>query len=152
MAALTITLAHRRDLSALAHGIKPVVWIGAAGLSESVIHELDRALKSHELIKIRVTGDERETREAMLAEICEQLSAAPVRHIGRILVIYRPNPDKTIPDKTMPDEMANKTMNKMAMPRSRSTASGKENQSRRSKEDTPRSPRRRATGGYQKAN
>ncbi len=85
--------ARRRDLRALSQRIKPVVWIGAAGLSESVIHELDRALKSHELIKIKVSADERETREAMLEEICQRLSAAPVRHIGRILVIYRPDVD-----------------------------------------------------------
>jgi RNA-binding protein len=82
-----LTLAHRRDLRALSHHIKPVVWIGAAGLSESVIRELDRALKSHELIKIKVAADEPETREAMLEEICQRLSAAPVRHIGRMLVI-----------------------------------------------------------------
>ena len=83
-----LTLAHRRDLRALSHHIKPVVWISVAGLSESVIRELDRALKSHELIKIKVAADERETREAMLEEICQRLSAAPVRHIGRMLVIY----------------------------------------------------------------
>ena len=88
-----LTLAHRRDLRALSHHIKPVVWISAAGLSESVIRELDRALKSHELIKIKVAADERETREAMLEEICQRLSAAPVRHIGRMLVIYRPDVD-----------------------------------------------------------
>jgi putative YhbY family RNA-binding protein len=88
-----LTLAHRRDLRALSHHIKPVVWIGAAGMSESVIRELDRALKSHELIKIKVAADERETREAMLEEICQRLSAAPVRHIGRMLVIYRPDVD-----------------------------------------------------------
>jgi putative YhbY family RNA-binding protein len=88
-----LTLAHRRDLRALSHHIKPVVWIGAAALSESVIRELDRALKSHELIKIKVAVDERETREAMLEEICQRLSAAPVRHIGRMLVIYRPDVD-----------------------------------------------------------
>jgi RNA-binding protein len=88
-----LTLAHRRDLRALSHHIKPLVWIGAAGLSESVIRELDRALKSHELIKIKVAADEPETREAMLEEICQRLSAAPVRHIGRMLVIYRPDVD-----------------------------------------------------------
>lgn len=88
-----LTLAHRRNLRALSHHIKPVVWIGAPGLSESVIRELDRALKSHELIKIKVAADERETREAMLEEICQRLSAAPVRHIGRMLVIYRPDVD-----------------------------------------------------------
>jgi putative YhbY family RNA-binding protein len=91
MPALTLTLAHRRDLRALSHGIRPVVWIGASGLSESVIRELDLALKSRELIKIRVAEAERETREAMLEEICQRLGAAPVRHIGRILVIYRPD-------------------------------------------------------------
>jgi putative YhbY family RNA-binding protein len=88
---LTLTPAHRRDLRALSHAIKPVVWIGASGLSESVIRELDLALKSHELIKIRVAEGERETREAMLEEMCQRLSAAPVRHIGKILVIYRPD-------------------------------------------------------------
>ena len=88
-----LTLAHRRELRALSHHIKPVVWISVAGLSESVIRELDRALKSHELIKIKVAADERETREAMLEEICQRLSAAPVRHIGRMLVIYRPDVD-----------------------------------------------------------
>ena len=88
-----LTLAHRRELRALSHHIKPVVWISVAGLSESVIRELDRALKSHELIKIKVAADERETREAMLEEICQRLSAAPVRHIGRMLVIYRPGVD-----------------------------------------------------------
>jgi putative YhbY family RNA-binding protein len=91
MPALTLTLAHRRDLRALSHRIRPVVWIGASGLSESVIRELDLALKSHELIKIRVAEGERETREAMLEEICQRLGAAPVWHIGRILVIYRPD-------------------------------------------------------------
>jgi len=91
MPALTLTLAHRRDLRALSHGIRPVVWIGASGLSESVIRELDLALKSHELIKIKITGGEWETREAMLEEICQRLDAAPVRHIGRTLVIYRPD-------------------------------------------------------------
>jgi putative YhbY family RNA-binding protein len=88
---LTLTPAHRRGLRALSQAIKPVVWIGASGLSESVIRELDLALKSHELIKIRVAEGERETREAMLEEMCQRLSAAPVRHIGRILVIYRPD-------------------------------------------------------------
>ena len=54
---------------ALAHAIKPIVWIGRAGRWESVIHELDQGLKSQELIKIKVSGDERETRNALLDEI-----------------------------------------------------------------------------------
>lgn len=92
----------RRSLQARAHAIKPIVWIGAAGLWEGIIHELDQGLKSHELIKVKVSSDERETRDALLEEICERLDAAPVQHIGKVLVIYRPKPDKTVPELTPP--------------------------------------------------
>ncbi len=132
---LALTSIHRRNLTALAHGIRPVVWIGTAGLSESVIHELDRALKSHELIKIKIAGGEREMREAMLEQICERLGAAPVRHIGRILVIYRPKEDEAS------GEIADGL--KMATTRSSPTAPEKENPSRRPKEGIPRNSRRR---------
>ncbi len=91
---LELTPSHRNILKALSHPIKPTVWIGAAGLSEAVIHELDQALKSHELIKVKVASGERETREALLEQICGRLGAAPVRHTGRTLVIYRPFPDE----------------------------------------------------------
>ena len=89
-------LVPRPDLKARAHALKPVVWIGAAGLSENVIHELDQGLKSHELIKVKVSSDERQTRAAWLNEICDRLGASPVQHIGKILVIYRPLPKKEI--------------------------------------------------------
>ena len=91
-----LALLHRPDLKARAHALKPVVWIGAAGLSENVIHELDQGLKSHELIKVKVSSDERQTRTAWLNEICDRLGATPVQHIGKILVIYRPLPKKEI--------------------------------------------------------
>jgi RNA-binding protein len=91
-----LALVPRPDLKARAHALKPVVWIGAAGLSENVIHELDQGLKSHELIKVKVSSDERQTRTAWLNEICDRLGAAPVQHIGKILVIYRPQPEKKI--------------------------------------------------------
>jgi putative YhbY family RNA-binding protein len=91
---LTLTIEQRRDLKARAHPLNPVVMIGNAGLSPSVLDEIARALKSHELIKIRVMSDDREAREAMLTEICERLNAAPVQHIGKILVVYQPQPDQ----------------------------------------------------------
>ncbi|SEK33400.1 YhbY family RNA-binding protein [Nitrosovibrio tenuis] len=91
---LALTSIVRRNLRVLAHSIRPVVWIGTAGLSESVMNELDQALKSHELIKIRVADCNWEARDAMLAEICQKLGASPVRHIGRILVVYRPKEDE----------------------------------------------------------
>ena len=90
---LEINSAQRRELRARAHALHPVVMISEGGLSEAVMQEIDRSLTSHELIKVRVFADAHADRNAMLQEICENLSAAPVQHIGKILVIYRPKPD-----------------------------------------------------------
>ena len=92
---LEITAVQRRALRARAHALNPVVAISQNGLSETVIKEIERGLASHELIKIRVFCDERETREQYLASICQQLDAAPVQHIGKLLVIWRPLPEET---------------------------------------------------------
>jgi RNA-binding protein len=64
--------------------------IGAQGLSEAVIQEAGRAIAAHELIKIRVLGDDRDAREGYLADLCEALGAAPVQHIGKLLLLYKP--------------------------------------------------------------
>jgi RNA-binding protein len=90
---LDITSDQRRALRARAHAINPVVAISQNGLSEAVLQEISTSLVSHELIKIRVFSDDREVREQYLATICEQLGAAPVQHIGKLLVIWRPSPD-----------------------------------------------------------
>ena len=90
---LDITSEERRALRARAHGLNPVVSISQNGLSEAVMREIAHSLDSHELIKIRVYNDEREVREQYLSAICEQLGAAPVQHIGKLLVIWRPAPE-----------------------------------------------------------
>ncbi len=90
---LTLTALQRQNLKARAHALNPVVMIGNAGLTAAVLAEIARSLKSHELIKIRASG-EREEREAMLQEICETLNAAPVQHIGKILVVYQPQEEE----------------------------------------------------------
>lgn len=90
---LEITAAQRRALRARAHALNPVVAISQNGLSESVLQEISTSLVSHELIKIRVFSDDRAVREQYLAAICEQLGAVPVQHIGKLLVIWRPDPD-----------------------------------------------------------
>ncbi|MHB1099425.1 MAG: YhbY family RNA-binding protein [Burkholderiales bacterium] len=81
--------AQKRFLSGKAHLVNPVVIVGKNGLSKSVLDEIDSALKSHELIKIRFLSGEKEEREAALESICGELSAYPVKHIGKILIIYR---------------------------------------------------------------
>lgn len=90
---LEITAAQRRALRARAHSLNPVVIISQNGLSDTVMKEIERSLAHHELIKIRVFGDQREEREAYLATICETLGAAPIQHIGKLLVIWRPAPE-----------------------------------------------------------
>lgn len=80
----------RKFLKAQAHDLKPVVMIGAQGLTEAVIQEVGRALAAHELIKIRVLGDDRDARTAYFDALCAKLGAAPVQHIGKLLLIYRP--------------------------------------------------------------
>lgn len=87
-----LTPAQRRALKAKAHHLEPVVIVGDAGLTPAVLHEIDVSLKSHELIKIRVTGDDRDARAGMIAAIRDALDASPVQHIGKILVMYRPKP------------------------------------------------------------
>jgi putative YhbY family RNA-binding protein len=84
----------RQALKARAHVIDPLVIIGDNGLSASVIREIDRTLKAHELIKIRANTDDREQRIAWLAELCDALAAAPVQSIGKMLVMWRENPEK----------------------------------------------------------
>lgn len=87
---LSLTPAQRRFLRARAHALHPVVMIGDAGLSEAVMRETERSLKSHELIKIKVASDDRAVRESIMQEICAALGAGPVQHIGKTLIIYKP--------------------------------------------------------------
>ena len=94
MPALHLTPAERKEQRALAHHLDPVVAIGGDGLTAAVSAEIDRALDAHGLIKVRVFSDDRASREAMLAQLCEALHAAPVQHIGKLLVLWRPKPPK----------------------------------------------------------
>lgn len=69
------------------------MYIGKSGLTTAVIAEIDRGLKSHELIKVRVNGADRDAREVILNEICRKTEAQAVKHIGKILVLFRESPE-----------------------------------------------------------
>lgn len=92
-----LTPVARRALRARAHHLRPVVTVGAGGLTPAVLEEIDARLKRHELIKVRVAGERREERETLIGSICSALDARPVQHIGRILVLYRENPGEPVP-------------------------------------------------------
>ena len=92
----------RRALKARAHHLEPTAMIGDAGLTEAVLKEIGKTLTAHELIKIKVHQGERELRDALLTDICEKLDAAPVQHIGKILVVYKPSPETKLSASVKP--------------------------------------------------
>ena len=91
---IELTPAQRKEHRAAAHHLDPVVMIGSDGLSAAVKKETDAALRSHGLIKVRVLSDDRLARQTMLEALAEELGAAPIQHIGKLLVLWRPMPPK----------------------------------------------------------
>ena len=92
--------ADRRSLRARAHALHPVVIVSSACLADGVVAEMERCLKAHELIKIRVVSDDRLQREELLAQICMRTGASPVQHIGKVLVVYRERPESPAPKRS----------------------------------------------------
>jgi putative YhbY family RNA-binding protein len=91
---LKLTPAERSALRSEAHGLNPIVLIGDAGLTPAVMKEIDAGLNAHGLIKVRVFGDDRDERIAIYDKICNELGAAPIQHIGKLLVVYRPKKEE----------------------------------------------------------
>ena len=92
MSAIELSIAERKVHRAEAHHLDPVVMIGNDGLTPAVQKEVDAALNAHGLIKVRVLGDDRAAREAIYLQLTDQLGAAPIQHIGKLLVMWRPKP------------------------------------------------------------
>lgn len=104
MPQIQLTPAERREHRANAHHLDPVVLIGGDGLTAAVQKEIDAALKAHGLIKVRVFNDDRAAREEMYQQLAHALNAAPIQHIGKLLVLWRPIPakEKAIDEDRMP--------------------------------------------------
>ncbi len=94
MAQILLTPAQRKEHRAEAHHLDAVVMVGADGLTSAVKKEIDAALKAHGLIKVRVQSDDRAGREAIFQSVSDELNAAPIQHIGKLLVLWRPMPPK----------------------------------------------------------
>jgi RNA-binding protein len=104
MAQIQLTPAQRKDQRAEAHHLNPVVMIGSDGLTDAVKKEVDAALNAHGLIKVRVQSDDRTGRETIFQTLADELNAAPIQHIGKLLVLWRPLPEKE--KKVSDDRMA----------------------------------------------
>jgi len=90
---MTLTARERAHLKARAHALEPRVQVGQAGLSETVVKEIDRALTAHELIKVKILAD-RDARHQIAKAICDQTGSANVQQVGKVVVLWRPTPDE----------------------------------------------------------
>jgi RNA-binding protein len=90
--AVTLTSRERAHLKARAHALEPVVQLGASGVTDAVVREVDRALTAHELIKVRMGGDDRHARIALGDQLAEATEAAVVHRVGKIVMLWRPRP------------------------------------------------------------
>lgn len=104
MPQIQLTPAQRKEHRAEAHHLDPVVLVGGDGLTANVKKEIDAALNAHGLIKVRVFSDDRVARDEMFKTLAEELNAAPIQHIGKLLVLWRPKAvkEKTIDEDRMP--------------------------------------------------
>lgn len=91
-----LTNPQKRYLRGLAHELKPVILVGAKGVTPALLAELNGALEQHELIKVRVAAEDRDSRDQSIAELVEGASAALVGRIGHVAVLYRPRKDKPL--------------------------------------------------------
>jgi len=99
---MKLTESQRKQLRRLGHALKPVVLIGASGLSDSVAAEIDAALEHHELIKIRIRVGDRAERDRVMQSVVERLRAELIQRIGNMALIYRraEEPKLSLPERT----------------------------------------------------
>ena len=134
----TLSPRQRSELRARAHRLDPVVIIGDKGLTDEVVAEIDRALKAHELVKVRAATDDRDARSVWMESICEKLEAHPVQQIGKVLVVYRENPEKKTPPSPGPSPRSEGSVKRTSRPRSRAPSPRPESAPRRRRPRTSR--------------
>ena len=90
---MSLSETHKRQLRKLGHDLKPVVIIGANGLTDAVYNELDLSLTHHELLKVKVNASDRDERDEIIKAMCERSLAELVQRIGHVALVYRRNPE-----------------------------------------------------------
>jgi putative YhbY family RNA-binding protein len=90
---IALTPRQRARLKVRAHALEPVVQVGQAGVSDAVVAEVDRSLTAHGLIKVKLAGADRDTRDSLRDDLCARTDATAVQQVGHILVLWRPRPD-----------------------------------------------------------
>jgi len=97
---MDLTESQKKYLRGRGHALKPLIMVGDAGLSESLLAEYESTLAHHELIKVKVRAADRDSRDAMIASLCAEHGATLIQRVGNIALLYRANPDKK-PEKRL---------------------------------------------------
>lgn len=92
---MKLSESQKKYLRGLGHQLKPVITVGDAGLSASVMKEFESSISHHELVKVRIRSADRATRDALIGDLCQQGSSQLIQRIGNVALIYRANPDET---------------------------------------------------------
>ena len=87
---MPLSIAEKKRFRRIGHGLSPVVLTGGQGLTEGILAETDRALEDHELIKVRINGEDREERAAAIEMMASHTRSRIVQVIGKIVLLYRP--------------------------------------------------------------
>jgi RNA-binding protein len=90
---IVLSSRERAELKARAHALEPVIQVGQAGLTDAFVAEVDRALTAHELIKVKLGGNDREARTALSHELSTRTASAEVQQVGKVVVLWRPTPE-----------------------------------------------------------
>ena len=91
---MTLSERQKKHLRGLGHGLKPLIMVGDAGLSESLLAEYESTLSHHELIKVSVRVGDRKERDSIINQLCDTASATLVQRVGNMALVYRENPEK----------------------------------------------------------
>ncbi|AEO42031.1 ribosome assembly RNA-binding protein YhbY [Xanthomonas perforans] len=91
---IVLTSAQNRFLRGQAHDLKALLQTGGKGVTPAFLAELEEVLERHELVKVKVASEDRETRDALIAELIEQTGSALVQRIGHVAILYRPSKEK----------------------------------------------------------
>lgn len=86
---MPLSITEKKRFRQIGHQLNPVVMLGGQGLTEGVLAEIDRALEDHELIKVRIGGEDREARRAVIDAITGQTRSEAVQIIGKLVLLYR---------------------------------------------------------------
>jgi len=91
---MSLSKSQLKHLVALTHNLKPVIMVGQNGVTENIIKELEIALDFHELVKIKIAGEDKESRAEMIKQLSSAVDTETVQKIGKTLTLYRRNKQK----------------------------------------------------------